>query len=115
MTRTILHDKNLDLGKEDILEHLINQMLISGIDIRTFAIAWQHEPAANTWSLGFKRGKDQYAVKFMESDVIRWPGSEETAMKYDFKIRALLDQLKTRPHAWAEPVLSGSLAAEVHR
>jgi hypothetical protein len=116
MTRTILHDKNLDLGKEDILEHLINLMLISGIDIRTFALAWQHETTGNVWILIVRRGKDHFALKFTEGDVIRWPGSEATAAKYDFKIRTLLEQLKARPRAWEEPVMARILAgsAEAH-
>jgi hypothetical protein len=94
MVHTVGKCKNVDLGKEKILEDLIELLMVGGIDLKTLAITWNYDSLYSCWVLVVRKGKDQHAMKFMECDVVGWPDYPAIAMKYGGMIHGTIEKLK---------------------
>ena len=58
MTLILQHNDHFDLGRERILEELIEAMMSGGIDLKSLALTWHHDPLHGSWVLTIRRGKD---------------------------------------------------------
>jgi hypothetical protein len=91
--------KNVDLGKERILEELIESLMVGGIDLKVLAISWSYDSLYNNWVLTIRRGKEQLTMSFTECDVVGWPDYPAIAAKYGSLISATVAKLTSTSRA----------------
>ena len=85
---------DVELGKEQIIEHLKDLMVRHGIDSTELVFHWDDKTLLSRWILQIFRGPTAHALRFFASDVQSWGESPETAQRYAVSIRAVLEKLK---------------------
>jgi hypothetical protein len=99
MTLIAQHHDKFDLGRERILEDLIEEMMGAGIDLRSLALTWHHDPLQDAWVLTARRGKNRYALRFADLDVLSWPDHPSITAKYGAAIRGTVEEMRSSENA----------------
>jgi hypothetical protein len=94
MAHTVPRHEGVEMGKERILEELIEALMSGGLDLKSLALTWQHDPGHHSWVLAVRQGKEQHALKVVESDVVGWPHNPEISLKYGDRIRKTIRDLQ---------------------